>query len=288
MTGQPATQLIVHRPSGDKSVPVTGTITIGRQPGNALVLTEELKCSRHHARILWEGQDLVFEDLKSANGSLVNGQRVERAVLQEGDRIQIGEQVLSVQGLVPASAAEPPTPPQAPSPSPAPAAAPQQPSATPPAQPAARSGPAPSAKKHGCFFYGCLGALLLGLLGLGLVVLLFAFAGSELEPVADAYLAALEEEDYTKAFALLGPEAQATVTAEQYAMVQHGLRQTFGPLKDKSLEGVEMTARNGRTLAQLRYSATFARGPAELHFVLEKQGEAYIIQGYHYKSPLLE
>ena len=50
--------------------------------------------SRDHARILKEGTTFVVEDLKSTNGTFVNGTRVERHVLKEGDHLKIGPNIL--------------------------------------------------------------------------------------------------------------------------------------------------------------------------------------------------
>ncbi|MEZ4266847.1 MAG: FHA domain-containing protein [Myxococcota bacterium] len=66
-----------------------GSVTIGRAPSNRIQTTEAL-ASREHCRLTPTGQGLLLEDLGSANGTLVNGQPVRRAVLAYGDRITIG------------------------------------------------------------------------------------------------------------------------------------------------------------------------------------------------------
>lgn len=68
-----------------------GTMTLGRAPGVELRLDAD-GVSRRHARIAI-GQDGKAElfDLGSTNGTFVNGAAVERRVLQDGDRIAIGE-----------------------------------------------------------------------------------------------------------------------------------------------------------------------------------------------------
>ena len=63
---------------------------IGRGAGNELRLTD-LSVSRNHARIVWEGGDLVVEDLGSRMGLFVDGARVKRAALASGSHIQLGE-----------------------------------------------------------------------------------------------------------------------------------------------------------------------------------------------------
>jgi general secretion pathway protein A len=63
--------------------------TIGRQPGNSLVLAE-LEISRRHALINRVGDRYIIEDLHSINGILVNGRRCDTAVLSSGDIVRIG------------------------------------------------------------------------------------------------------------------------------------------------------------------------------------------------------
>ena len=68
---------------------------LGRQQGSDLLLPEEL-VSRRHARLAYEGDDLVLEDLGSTNGTYLNGVRVTRARVSEGDRILVGQSILKV------------------------------------------------------------------------------------------------------------------------------------------------------------------------------------------------
>lgn len=63
---------------------------IGRSHGSDFQIPEE-GISRQHARIhSREDGKLVVEDMGSLNGTYVNGQRVERQVLTDGDKIRIG------------------------------------------------------------------------------------------------------------------------------------------------------------------------------------------------------
>ncbi len=61
--------------------------------------------SRRHARVYMsaphEGADLevVLQNLQSTNGTLVNGEQVDRATLQHGDRIHIGDVLLRFEML---------------------------------------------------------------------------------------------------------------------------------------------------------------------------------------------
>lgn len=72
-------------------------ITIGRLPDNSMVIDDDSFISSHHARLEVRPDGVWLVDLKSTNGSFVNGQRVnqERSV-RKGDRIQVGSTVLEM------------------------------------------------------------------------------------------------------------------------------------------------------------------------------------------------
>lgn len=63
-------------------------VTLGRGPGNDLVL-EHPAASARHAEIAPEGGGYWVLDLNSTNGTMVNGRRVSRHLLQHGDVIEI-------------------------------------------------------------------------------------------------------------------------------------------------------------------------------------------------------
>ncbi|WP_448540124.1 FHA domain-containing protein [Roseiflexus sp.] len=135
-------------------------LTIGRAADNAVVIASP-RASRHHAHIRREGAAFVIYDLGSANGTLVNGQRVQRAVLQPGDLIDIGDEVFrfeaghqqdatllsAPQAQPPAYPSQPPTAPAYPPQAQPPAYPPQpqaQPQMRPPAPPYPPQSTAPS------------------------------------------------------------------------------------------------------------------------------------------------
>jgi pSer/pThr/pTyr-binding forkhead associated (FHA) protein len=53
--------------------------------------------SRKHCRILRDGDSLKLEDLGSSNGTFLNGQRVQEAILSPGDTLQVGPVVFVLQ-----------------------------------------------------------------------------------------------------------------------------------------------------------------------------------------------
>jgi hypothetical protein len=70
-------------------------IVVGRSSDLDMVLVEEM-VSRKHARIAYENDAIVIEDLGSTNGTFVNGEKIKRAQLKEGDRVLIGTSILKV------------------------------------------------------------------------------------------------------------------------------------------------------------------------------------------------
>ena len=71
------------------------TLLIGRKPGADLVIADDL-VSRRHARLVFEGDDLVVEDLGSTNGTYLNGMRIARGRVVEGDRILVGGSIIKL------------------------------------------------------------------------------------------------------------------------------------------------------------------------------------------------
>jgi len=63
--------------------------SLGRAAGCDIVIDED-GVSRDHARIVLAGRKATIEDLESRNGTFVNGKRVEKQVLADGDRIRLG------------------------------------------------------------------------------------------------------------------------------------------------------------------------------------------------------
>ena len=75
----------------------TGSVkTVGRGTRADFVLSGDELISRVHCRLSASADKLVVEDLASTNGTHVNGQRVEREDLEEGDRLRIGRSEFSV------------------------------------------------------------------------------------------------------------------------------------------------------------------------------------------------
>lgn len=70
-------------------------LVIGRSNDIDVVLVEDM-VSRRHARVMLQGDSLIIEDLGSTNGTFVNGEKIRRARLKEGDKILIGTSIIRV------------------------------------------------------------------------------------------------------------------------------------------------------------------------------------------------
>lgn len=92
-------KLIIEDDEGRKTVVpfVREEITIGRQEGNTIRLTER-NVSRRHARLMRLNGHVVVEDLGSSNGTRINGERISgQSTVKDGDLIQIGDYDLALQ-----------------------------------------------------------------------------------------------------------------------------------------------------------------------------------------------
>ncbi|CAN5747662.1 hypothetical protein BH09MYX1_BH09MYX1_20730 [soil metagenome] len=71
-------------------------INVGRVQGNDLMLPKG-NVSKHHARLLFRDGRFIVTDLKSTNGTYVNGRKIAQAtIVREGDKIYIGDFILRV------------------------------------------------------------------------------------------------------------------------------------------------------------------------------------------------
>lgn len=87
--------LLKFKDSVLKEIPIDKSIiTIGRKPTNDIPI-DNIAVSGFHAKIFKEGDRFFIEDLNSLNGTFVNGKRVSKSVLNEGDNIVIGKHTLS-------------------------------------------------------------------------------------------------------------------------------------------------------------------------------------------------
>jgi pSer/pThr/pTyr-binding forkhead associated (FHA) protein/tetratricopeptide (TPR) repeat protein len=86
----PARLVVTTAPlAGQEFLLDRASVVIGRTQENDVVLNHK-SISRHHAKIIRDGDRYVVVDLESANGVRVNGAEYERVELQSGDMLELG------------------------------------------------------------------------------------------------------------------------------------------------------------------------------------------------------
>lgn len=86
--------VVIYGPElGKRAALRQAAFEIGRSSKSDLAIDQE-SISRHHARITFDGQRHVIEDLGSTNGTFVNDQLVRRQPLKDGDQIKLGRSIL--------------------------------------------------------------------------------------------------------------------------------------------------------------------------------------------------
>ncbi len=86
--------VVIYGPElGKRAALGQGNFEIGRSSRSDLPIDQE-SISRHHARISYDGQRHIIEDLGSTNGTFVNDTTIRRQSLQDGDQIKVGRSIL--------------------------------------------------------------------------------------------------------------------------------------------------------------------------------------------------
>ena len=82
--------VVVLEDGRERREPLAGEITLGREPTNTIVVDDSY-LSRRHCAVRARGERVSVADLKSYNGTYVNGQKIhEEAFLAAGDVVRIG------------------------------------------------------------------------------------------------------------------------------------------------------------------------------------------------------
>ncbi|MHC5054635.1 MAG: FHA domain-containing protein [Planctomycetota bacterium] len=72
------------------ALPPEGKVVLGRSQ-QAHITIPDGNLSRTHCAVAAAGKGYKLEDLKSTNGTFVNGKQIDQVLLRDGDRIVIGE-----------------------------------------------------------------------------------------------------------------------------------------------------------------------------------------------------
>ena len=76
--------------AGDRFALSAAETRLGRHPDSEIML-DDITVSRRHAAIEHTPEGYVVSDAGSLNGTYVNQERIERAVLHHGDELQVGK-----------------------------------------------------------------------------------------------------------------------------------------------------------------------------------------------------
>ena len=79
---------------GKEYLVFAGTTSIGNNGKNTIVLFKDKLVGPHHCDIVLEGSKYVVVDCGTPMGTIVNGRKISRQILKQGDAIAIGNSVL--------------------------------------------------------------------------------------------------------------------------------------------------------------------------------------------------
>jgi adenylate cyclase len=84
-------ELIYQEEGNERAVPIDlGGVVLGRSPDCDVVI-KDFGVSRHHAKVVVDGDQCRVVDLKSKNGTHVNGTAIVEAILNDGDQVALGK-----------------------------------------------------------------------------------------------------------------------------------------------------------------------------------------------------
>ena len=88
--GRPRLVLPAGSGSPERTVLLTQPVTVIGRGAEADLRLHDTGVSRRHLELHVEGEDVRLADLRSTNGTLVNGRKVSSTLLVDGDRIEVG------------------------------------------------------------------------------------------------------------------------------------------------------------------------------------------------------
>jgi len=82
--------VVVSDMVSDREYILDGTsVYLGRAAANDIVLSDQT-VSNQHVQISWQDKNYVVSDLNSDSGTLVNGKKISKRVLADGDILTVG------------------------------------------------------------------------------------------------------------------------------------------------------------------------------------------------------
>lgn len=133
-----------------------------------------------------------------------------------------------------------------------------------------------------CLGWGCLGVVVLSILGVGSCVAWVAKGGADARAVAAAYLQAVDTGRYEEAFAMLGPDLTGQRDLGGFVAFEQASRAELGACGGWQATGTSFNRDDGRTVARLTYAGSCDGGPLIVTFGLEKIDGSWRIQDVRY------
>ena len=87
--------LIITMSGANEKIITSAETTIGSAEGNTIIVNDPT-VSRHHAVLYFDGEKFGIRDLKSTNGIVMNGFKIEDMKLRNGDSVSLGNTTLKI------------------------------------------------------------------------------------------------------------------------------------------------------------------------------------------------
>ncbi|MDR1536804.1 MAG: FHA domain-containing protein [Clostridiales bacterium] len=84
--------------TAEKTVEMSaGTLTIGRDPSNDIVVASDAYLGRNHAMLFWKDSSLILKNVDAKNGSFINGRRVDiQTTITESCILKLGATIIRI------------------------------------------------------------------------------------------------------------------------------------------------------------------------------------------------
>lgn len=93
----PLRLVCVAGPRAGESFGIAPGLTVGRDPGRGVAVTDDTALSRQHATFEIAGGAVTLVDNGSSNGTWVNGRKIDKADLRAGDEVTMGSSKFRVE-----------------------------------------------------------------------------------------------------------------------------------------------------------------------------------------------
>jgi hypothetical protein len=140
-----------------------------------------------------------------------------------------------------------------------------------------------------CLIAGCLVLLIAALVVVGAFAALFFGGRSQFGPVAEAFFAAYNAEQYDTLYGMTSETWRNAQSREEIVAFLESVHEIMGPVEQQSFQSVNINASTEHgTHAQVGYGVTFATAPGSVDFTFVKEQDAWRVQGVNFDSPALE